>query len=85
MHLTLALSSIRIADAEAAAHHMEHFGELADDVNLEAGSEILALAQTGNLTGAEHELIELLEAMGVALDEDHDDAQTRRPLSWATS
>ena len=76
MHLTLALSSVRIDDAKAVAHHMEHFVDSAYTTNREAGNEILASAQAGNLTEAEHELIELLEAMGIAGEEGHDDADS---------
>ena len=76
MHLTLALSSVRIGDAENAVHHMEHLVKLADAGDLEAGNEILVLAQAGNLTQAEHELIELLEAMGIAVQEGHDSMDT---------
>ena len=72
MNLTLALSSVRIGDAENAVHHMEHFVNLADAGNLEASSEILVLAQAGNMTEAEHEIVELLESMGVAVEEGHD-------------
>ena len=72
LHLTLALSSARIDDAEATAHHMDHFVELTDPTNLDAGKEILALAQAGKLTEVEHELIDLLEVMGVHVEDDHD-------------
>ena len=89
MHLTLALSSVRIDDAEAAIHHLEHFVELASAANVEAGNEILTLVQVGNLTEAEHELIELLEVMGIAGEEGHDsmdmdaDADDHTPLQEA--
>ncbi|MDA0988430.1 MAG: c-type cytochrome [Chloroflexi bacterium] len=81
MHVTLALSSVRVDDAEAAIHHLEHFAEIGDGANLEMGNEILALLQAGNLTEAEHELTELLEAMGVAVETDMDTAHS--PLQEA--
>ena len=70
MHVTLALSSVRIDDAESAIHHMEHFAELADAANLEASNEILALALADNLTEAEHEIVELLESIGIGMETD---------------
>lgn len=72
MHVTLALSSVRVDDAESGIHHLEHFAGMADASNLETGNEILALLQAGDLTEAEHELTELLEAMGIHMDDDHD-------------
>lgn len=66
MHLRLALSSVRIRDADGAVHHMEHFLEVAGATGHEVGEAIMALVQAGDLTAAEHELGELLEALGAA-------------------
>ncbi|MCH7706226.1 MAG: hypothetical protein IIB33_04190, partial [Chloroflexi bacterium] len=67
MHLRLSLSSVRIDDVDGAFHHMEHFVEVADPTNGEVGEAVMTLIQAGNLTMAEHELVELLEAMGAAV------------------
>ncbi len=70
MHLRLALSSVRIDDADGAFHHMEHFVEIADPTGHEAGEAVMTLVQAGVLTAAEHELVELLEAIGAAVAEE---------------
>ena len=70
MHLSLALSSARIGDAGGTAHHVSHFIEVADGPNRVSGEAVLALAVADKLVEAEHQLIELLVAIGVAVEEE---------------
>lgn len=65
MHLQLALSSTRLGDTEAASHHLTHFREVAPASDLAVAESALSLMSAGDLTGAEHEIVELLEARGV--------------------
>lgn len=73
MHLKLALSSVRIDDADGAFHHMEHFIEAVGTTEREAGEAVMTLIQADDHMQAEHDLVELLEAMGATVeDEDMD-------------
>ena len=67
MHLRLALSSVRVGNADAAVHHLEHAIGMDDPDTKEGSEEILALVQAGDLETAEHELVELLAAIGVEM------------------
>ena len=72
MHLKMALSAARIDEAQGVVHHMEHFAALAP---AEADGEVIAMAQAGDLEGAEHHIAEMLEAVGIkeVVADAHDD------------
>ena len=79
MHLTLGLSSARVDEAEIAAHHIEHFLEVATGDEHEMGEEIFDLLVAGDFLEAEHRLEQLLGGEMVSESEDghgeaHDDA-----------
>jgi hypothetical protein len=72
IHLRIALSSASIEDAEGTIDHVEHFIKSTEGTDREQGEAILAQAQAGDLTEAQHELTEFLEAMGAAVEsEEH--------------
>jgi hypothetical protein len=65
MHLQMALAASRMGDAEAAHHHLTHFQGVALRAEVEMAETMLELAHSGDLVGAQHEIVELLEARGV--------------------
>ena len=71
MHLTLALSSVRVDEADVSAHHTLHFVETATGRRQEQGKVILTLLAQGDLREAEHELEQLLGE--AAPEEEHED------------
>ena len=78
MHLTLGLSSARVDEAEIAAHHIEHFLEVATGDEHEMGEEIFDLLVAEDFLEAEHRLEQLLGGEMVSESEDghgeaHDD------------
>lgn len=68
MQLKMALSSARVGNAEAAAHHVEHFDEAASGADHEAGEAVLSAIQAGDLEEAEHEIVAMLSAAGVSVE-----------------
>ena len=74
MHLKMALSAARIDEAQGVVHHMEHYGVLA---SVEAAGEVIAMAQAGDLVGAEQHIAEMLEAAGITevVADAHDDGE----------
>ncbi|MEE8470825.1 MAG: cytochrome c [Dehalococcoidia bacterium] len=60
LHLRLALADLAAEDLETAAHHIEHFIEMATDDEIARAEEILELLAQGNILDAQHEMEELL-------------------------
>ena len=70
VHLRLAITSIKVDEPGDAAHHLEHYLELAEDDSKEAGigAGIMDLLSAGDLSEAEHRISELTE---VSSEDDH--------------
>lgn len=75
MQLTLALSSVRLEDADSASHHMGHYTALAMGDHLEKGQHIATLIQDSLFAEAVGELVALLGSDPNAND-DHDEGAT---------
>ena len=71
LHLTMALSAIRVEDVEAAMQHVEHSIEIVTGPDLKKLQEIISQLDAGELDEAHHNL----EAfMGEPVDEAHEAA-----------
>lgn len=56
MHLTMALSALRADDPEGAAHHMEHFLDMAEPDQASEGEGIMDLIHQEMIHDAQHQL-----------------------------
>ncbi|MCH9036403.1 MAG: cytochrome c [Chloroflexi bacterium] len=73
MHLQVALSGIRVEDAEGASHHLAHFLEVATEDQAQQAQAILDAIQGLEFENAEHEIEELLGADDAGHADDEED------------